>query len=226
MKNHYHDKDLNLDLTDEQIETRNKLVVKYMPLAMKAASAANNYEEAHYTLEDVQSAAYEALVATCGKHVRNGAQTSDNEAVNLAVYLKPRLKGAAMNFINREASTGNSDVSIDADNSDGVNLHELLSDTDTLSGAVNHDSYESRRRSEAVMKNIKTHTPVIREAIESLTLKQRYAIKCTQNGRTQKYIGDKLGISQQAAKMLQSRAYVAFRQQLEKKGMCSDTFFL
>ena len=96
--------------------------------------------------------------------------------------------------------------------------HDIVSDGWDVDGL--------EHRATEVTANIERHLTTIREAVEALTLKQRYVIKCTQNGRTQQYIADKLGIMQHAVHYMQKRAYVALRQQLEKRGLNSDDFFL
>ena len=96
--------------------------------------------------------------------------------------------------------------------------HDIVSDGWDVDGL--------EHRATEVTANIERHLTTIREAVEALTLKQRYVIKCTQNGRTQQYIADKLGITREAVHHIQQRSYVALRQQLEKRGLNSDDFFL
>ena len=241
-RENYHDKDMQLDLTDEQIKVRNKIVEKYVPLAKNLANSWS-YDEfatadgvADLDAHEILGAALEALVIACGRHVRLCLEGGVDPAINHPTvgYLKSRIEGQIKNAIERNMSlvkgASPSDfVSLDqtTEDEDGEQVPAIeLNYGDTPWYQEQEQSEEDFQRELKVRQAISEHLPTIRECMEKLTLKQRYVITAHQNGRTQEHMAEKLGINQKNVHHLLQRAFVALRQQFEEKGLKSDDFFL
>ena len=244
-KENYHDKDTQLDLTDEQIKVRNKIVEKYIPLA-KSVAHSYSYDEfagmapidggTDLDAHEILGACLEALVIYCGKHVRNCGQKGIDPATNhpTASYLRTGIEGAAVNSIQRDhsivkgASVGDiASVDETVEDEEGEIMPKYqISYGDTPWHQEQEQDEADYQHEQQVRAAIEEHLPTIRQCMEQLTMKQRYVITATQNGRTQEFMAGKLGVTQQAVELLQKRAFVALRQQLEEKGLNSDSFFL